>query len=119
MTQINKTTGYKVVLVEPLCTLGTKNFDLMLYNEINQIAILIEAKSSVSERGKGNTIARALKSTKKMKFLVWSLKSPTAGETMKNSKTITWRNDVEQKPTLQRLKSSKGKKVSRTDSFRS
>jgi hypothetical protein len=55
-TQINKATGYKVVLVEPLCTLGTKNFDLMIYNEINQIAILIEAKSSVSERGKGNTI---------------------------------------------------------------
>jgi hypothetical protein len=55
-TEINKITGYKVVLADPLCTLGAKNFDLMLYNEGNQNAILIEAKSSVSERGMGNVI---------------------------------------------------------------
>ena len=55
-TETNKVTGYRVVLVDPLCTLRIKNFDLMLYNETNQTAILIEAKSSISERGKGSTI---------------------------------------------------------------
>jgi len=55
-TEINRITGYKIVLADPLCTLGARNFDLMLYNEGNQNAILIEAKSSVSERGMGNMI---------------------------------------------------------------
>ena len=55
-TETNKTTGYRVVLVDPLYTLKTKNFDLMLYNEVTQTAILIEAKSSISERGSGGTV---------------------------------------------------------------
>jgi len=60
-TETNKTTGYKVVLVDPLCTLEIKNFDLMLYNENNQIAVLIDAKTSISERGIGNTIDETVK----------------------------------------------------------
>jgi hypothetical protein len=55
-TEINKATGYRVVLVDPLYTVGIKNFDLMLYNESSQSAVLIEAKSSISERGIGSTI---------------------------------------------------------------
>ena len=55
-TETNKVTGCKVVLADPLCTLGIKNFDLMLYNETNQTAILVEAKSSISERAIGSTI---------------------------------------------------------------
>lgn len=55
-TETNKGTGYKVVLADPLYTLGIKNFDLMLYNETNQTAILVEAKSSISERAIGSTI---------------------------------------------------------------
>jgi hypothetical protein len=55
-TEINRITGYKVVLVDPLCTMGSKSFDLMLYNEGYQNAVLVEAKSSISERGMGNMI---------------------------------------------------------------
>ncbi len=32
-TSINHVTGYRVILVDPLFTLGIKNFDLALYNE--------------------------------------------------------------------------------------
>jgi hypothetical protein len=59
-TETNRVTGYRVVLVDPLFTLGIKNFDLLLYNEVNQIAILIGAKSSISERGTGRVVAETM-----------------------------------------------------------
>ena len=55
-TELNKKTGYKVVLVDPLFTLGIKIFDLMLLNRKSETAVLIEAKSSVSERKSGKII---------------------------------------------------------------
>jgi len=55
-TETNKVTGYRVVLVDPLYTLKIKNFDLMLYNEGIKTAILIEVKSSISERSLGETV---------------------------------------------------------------
>lgn len=55
-TETNRVTGYKVALVDPLYSLGIKSFDLMLYNEANNTAILIEAKSSISERGTGSIV---------------------------------------------------------------
>jgi hypothetical protein len=55
-TEINRVTGYKVILVDPLCTAGVKSFDLMLYNETSHIVILVEMKSSISERGMGSVI---------------------------------------------------------------
>jgi hypothetical protein len=50
-TETNHKTGYRAVLVDPLFTLGIKIFDLLLFNENNQMAILLDAKSSISERG--------------------------------------------------------------------
>jgi hypothetical protein len=64
-TEINKTTGYKVVLVDPLCTLNVKIFDLMLFNESSRTAILVEAKSSVSERKVGSEIDETLQAASK------------------------------------------------------
>jgi hypothetical protein len=55
-TDINHKTGYRVVLVDPLCTLGDKIFDLMLYNETNKTAIFIDAKSSISDRSTNGII---------------------------------------------------------------
>jgi len=55
-TETNKMTGYKVVLVDPLYTLNIKIFDLMLFNDMTKNAILIEAKSSVSERKVGSEV---------------------------------------------------------------
>jgi hypothetical protein len=55
-TEINHKTGYRIVLVDTLVTLGIKIFDLLLYNENNKIAILLDAKSSISERGVNGTV---------------------------------------------------------------
>ena len=56
-TDVNHRTGYSIVLVDPLCTLGIKIFDLMLYHEENQTAILLDAKSSISDRGTSGMVA--------------------------------------------------------------
>jgi hypothetical protein len=55
-TDVNHKTGYSILLVDPLCTLDIKIFDLLLYNEENQTAILIDAKSSISDRGISGTV---------------------------------------------------------------
>jgi hypothetical protein len=63
-TETNKMTGYKVVLVDPLCTLNIKIFDLMLFNDITKNAILIEAKSSISERKVGSEVDETTEAAK-------------------------------------------------------
>jgi hypothetical protein len=62
-TDVNHRTGYRVVLVDPLCTLGIKIFDLMLYHEENQTAILLDAKSSISDRGTSGMVTDTSKAS--------------------------------------------------------
>lgn len=49
---IPEKTGYFLTLVEPLYSLGVKNFDLGIFRSENSNLILVECKSSVSDFGK-------------------------------------------------------------------
>lgn len=46
--ELNQKTGYKLLLVEPLFTLGIKNFDLAVFRNENRSLLLIECKHSIS-----------------------------------------------------------------------
>jgi hypothetical protein len=41
--------GYRFVRAEPLAELGVKNFDFLIYNQKNRVAIFGEAKGSISD----------------------------------------------------------------------
>lgn len=47
--ELHKNTGYQLLLVEPLFTLGVKNFDIAVFRNENRSLLLIECKHSVSD----------------------------------------------------------------------
>lgn len=47
--ELDQKTGYKLLLVEPLFTLGIKNFDLAIFRSENRSLILVDCKHSISD----------------------------------------------------------------------
>jgi len=46
--ELDSLTGYRLMLIEPLCSIGIRNFDLGVFNDKSRCLLLVECKHSIS-----------------------------------------------------------------------